>query len=332
MALLISGAITFPFNQLQSAVPQLSHLTSHQVRELWMTALHSPPRITIAPISPQKPFTVVEDWAILTYLQRHPPPPFSIRRFFHEFGQFIHLTHLPDAVAARSYELAGLPASKKDSIIDEVAKLMCQDYFYALSLKPKPGLPPGSFLRPKDLPLFRSDTICDPLLPPPDEDVDLEAEAAQFFESDPNALAVLRGETVQFAVRRRAIAIGCSRKADIDLTPITHDGKTGGDRPIGGTRPIAAISLQQDLGFWIENIGMADVIANGVRLQRGQWGLLPNGVILDFAGKLLMFVINRELVRKIGAELERVKSEPVPEPVIALRKSRQRKSRRSRRN
>jgi pSer/pThr/pTyr-binding forkhead associated (FHA) protein len=97
-----------------------------------------------------------------------------------------------------------------------------------------------------------------------------------------------------FAMKSRRIVVGQGDACDLNLC------RGVGKRVVGVSRHQAVVSVQPDLQFYVDNVGSVDIVVNGARLRPGKFGRLPNGAVLDFAGKLLLFIQNTQLIERIA--------------------------------
>jgi hypothetical protein len=284
-----------PFPLMQSAFPELSSYSVHQLSAIWRTALTSPPQVTLTPSDPPFPvaFEPMEDFAIMTFLQWHPDPPLDVSAFYREFGDHILPFRSTSAVLQRFDHWAAAPFDAKDSVLDEFAKLLTMEFCYDLSASDDVGDVP---LLPGDLVACRCDAIFDPQSLPEVDDCldDLLLVSQELFESDPSPLAVFRTEVDMFAMKSRRIVVGQGDACDLNIC------RSVGKRVVGVSRHQAVVSVQPDLQFYIDNVGSVDIVVNGARLRPGKFGRLPNGAVLDFAGNLLLFIQNTQLIQRIA--------------------------------
>jgi hypothetical protein len=295
MQTLVMSFMVTPFPLMQSAFPELSSYSVHQLAAIWRTALTSPPQVTLTPSDP--PFAVpvepTEDFAIVTFLQWHPDPPLDICAFYREFGDLILPFRATPAVLQRFDHWAAAPDDARDAILDKFARLLAMEFCYDLSTRDYVSDVP---LLPGDLVACRSDAIFDPQsLPGVDESLDdLLVVSQELFEYDPSPLAVFRTEVDMFAMKCRRIVVGQGDACDLNLC------RGVGERVVGVSRHQAVVSFQPDLQFYIDNVGSVDLVVNGARLRPGQFGRLPNGAVIDFAGNLLLFIQNTQLIKRIA--------------------------------
>jgi hypothetical protein len=185
--------------------------------------------MTLSPVVADSaaPFTVTEDWAICAYIGRHQDSPFSLSVFLREFGEFVQPFRFAASLSVRYAELSCAPADVRDRPLDEFAKLLCQEYFYDLSLSADPEVPATAALRPDHFASCRTDAIFGPPPPSPPEDDTFEEDlllvSRLLFEANPGALAVLRGEDAMFTMRRSAIVIGYGPHVDINITGVVGE-------------------------------------------------------------------------------------------------------------
>jgi hypothetical protein len=310
MAVVISSALTLPFEHIQPSVPQLSKFTFHQIKKLWITALSAPPRITLPPILPSNspPFTPIEDWSILASIRKNPKDP--IQALMRDFAGFVPLTRDGRSLMKRVEELSRAPKAVKASIVSALAKSMCQEWAYDVSLQAhQESFPAQGPILPRHLPFLRSGAIFEREPPSlsPDCAVSPGDAARPIFDVDSVALAILRGERWQFAMKRRRVVIGFGGEADIRLVLVEAAQRTG------CAKPLAVITLGRDCEFWLENIGQAEIAVNGKSIRSGKFGVLPHGAILDFAGTLGMLFVNRTLISRISGVLKRAERKMSPQ-------------------
>jgi hypothetical protein len=104
----------------------------------------------------------------------------------------------------------------------------------------------GGFLR-GHLSFFRAIALGDSraLPAPPEFNIDCDILTNGGFKCEPRALAVLRGESHQFAVRRRNVIVGFQGGADINLALIEHE------QARGAARRVALISINHEWNLWL---------------------------------------------------------------------------------
>jgi hypothetical protein len=86
----------------------------------------------------------------------------------------------------------------------------------------------------------------------------------------------------------------------------------------GAARPVPLIVIDHEWHLWLEKTGITDVFMNHRKVDPGQFGVLTDGAILEFADSLLILLMNKKFIRKKKTALKRKQSRMVKMYTLSL--------------
>ena len=298
---LIYSFMVVPFPMMQLRFETISSLSKHQIESYWRTALSQPPLIDIPCCDPpfQLPFEVDEDWAILTHMRLN-GGKFDAPALVDVFAGYINTSRSLQSLTARAEYLSGLDEDQRDQIMERMAKKLTMEEVYELSIDGDDDELLDFRISRHDLIPCRSANIFDDMeelaqVPPPSDSHDMALLSGLVFEEHPHCLAAFHSETNIYYMKRQGVVIGCGVNCDIDLTT-----SLARPEPFVSEQQ-ALVYFEEELSFVLENVGVNEILVNGMAIRTHQSCALPENSVIELpGGHTLLFICNLDLIDRIA--------------------------------
>ncbi|EAX96590.1 hypothetical protein TVAG_018040 [Trichomonas vaginalis G3] len=295
---LILSCMSMPLEAAQICFPKLDKFTYSDLEATFKNYLQNPPQISTKtkkyPLKTQ--LTKEEDFWLLNYLKHI--DSISFEEFAEKYGHHFRPCLTMNQILARFEEIKAMTPEERQKIDDDVVKTMLFEQSFS-----KPDSPDEK----QNLNLqctYESHHQYD-IQPHVEHEIQELHELTSLLSITAfkgNDLAILRGLSVEYAMRREAILIGrASTLSEVDVDLSSVDGQHA---CIHISRQQAILSFLPDCNFYIENIGNRSFRVNGVEISTGKICRIPPYAILDFCGILLMFIPNEKLLDQLKTKLK----------------------------
>lgn len=301
---LILGSLSGEFIDAQLNFPTLERYSQAQLKNEFKKILQEPPNEIPSKIPVQIPFTADEDIILYAYIRNNENK--TVDDLIQQFNSFFFPCRSKSEIENRIKELSESQNGVDSIIEDLVNQIITEDVFYLSASEQtdemkKLKLTPSSFVKSRcQYQTHKPHCILN----------DIESEMEKLVKSLPllvdscctrNDLAILRSENTTFYMRREAILFG--RQSDV--YDVDVDLSFDDERTCPHISNLAAVLFfREDLNFYIENIAFSKFRVNGVKLETNDVCRIKEGDILDFSGKLMMFLPNKSLIAELKAYMD----------------------------
>lgn len=294
---LILSSMEMSIENAQVCFPTLDKYTRKDLVDVFKGYLNNPPEFKEkCKKYPFKPaFTVEEDFWILTFLRNRNTIKFA--EFAEKYGHHFRPCLTFEQIKERVNQINAMSKEQQNEIDEAIIKSMILEQSYEDSDDKTGDHSTNLQCRYEGYQRFNVQPHVNKEIKKLEDNMCFLSMSA--FKGE--ELAVLRGLTMAYPIRREAVLIGRASnlsEVDVDLSSIdrTHT-------CIHISRQQAILSFLQDCNFYIENIGNRTFRVNGIEISTGKICRLPPYAILDFCGILLMFIPNERFIETVRQHL-----------------------------